>query len=235
MARVTINEVPEFSRRRKSKALSGAPSPARSSGDRVSRSARLRVDSFITAASRPQASSRSWKNRSTWASVTWSPFQLISTGEDQDLNGVDHVGGVGGAGVELAQDAPGLELSAGPLAGGAESGVGGIDAPLVAGQRQVPAGIGVSAPGPARDTEPGPGALVALVRERGHPRLGEGLGKVVSAGGAHIVDGAGQGGRGPDQPAGGIGEDLHVHPVSVGLAGVVSRAGRGGRPRTPDR
>src|SRR5512135_3334895 len=77
------------------------------------------------------------RRTSTSITSSWSPFQLISTGEDQDLNGVDHVGGVGGAGVELAQDAPGLELSAGPLAGGAESGVGGIDAPLVAGQRQV--------------------------------------------------------------------------------------------------
>jgi hypothetical protein len=43
----------------------------------------------------------------------------------------------------------------------------------------------------------------------------EGVEDAVLAGGAHVMAGAGQRGRGPDQPPGGVGEDLHVHAVRL--------------------
>jgi hypothetical protein len=42
----------------------------------------------------------------------------------------------------------------------------------------------------------------------------------VFTGGPDVVDGTGQSRRGPQQSAGRIGQDLHVHPVFLVLAGV---------------
>ena len=45
----------------------------------------------------------------------------------------------------------------------------------------------------------------------------------MSPGGAQVVNGARQRGRGLDQPTGRIRDDLHLHPVSLVLGGVVRR------------
>ncbi len=43
----------------------------------------------------------------------------------------------------------------------------------------------------------------------------------MGAGGGQIMSRTGQARGDPDQPTGGIGEDLQVHPVPLGLTGVV--------------
>jgi hypothetical protein len=52
-----------------------------------------------------------------------SPFQTASALDDQRLDGIDEVGGVGGAGADLAQDAPVLQFGVGAFAGCTQSGV----------------------------------------------------------------------------------------------------------------
>ncbi len=64
-------------------------------------------------------------------------------------------------------------------------------------------------------------ALVSLDGE-GHDAVGgQGVDQAHDAGCGQVVYGPGQSRRGPDQAAGGVGEDLDVHPVVLVLAGVV--------------
>ena len=76
-ARLTISERPESISSRKDSRFSVLPRLWRSTGDSVSRSARLRVDSFMWASSLPHWSILRWKKRTTCGSVTLSK-QLLS-------------------------------------------------------------------------------------------------------------------------------------------------------------
>lgn len=53
-----------------------------------------------------------------------SLFHLASAGVDEDQDGLDQVGGAAWAAADLAEDAPGLELGVGSLAGSAAPGRG---------------------------------------------------------------------------------------------------------------
>ncbi len=60
-------------------------------------------------------------------------------------------------------------------------------------------------------------ALVGGVGHREHARSGDRVDDSVLASSAYIMARAGQRGRGPDQPASRIGEDLHVQPMDLVL------------------
>jgi hypothetical protein len=62
---------------------------------------------------------------------------------------------------------------------------------------------------------------LAVVRDHLHASCGEGVEQAVLAGGAGVVAGTGQRVGGPDQPAGGVGEDLDVDAVALVLSGVI--------------
>lgn len=69
------------------------------------------------------------------------------------------------------------------------------------------------------------GALIRLVGPALEAGLGECFDDAVPAGGGQVVSGAGQRGRGPQQPPEGGGEDLDVHAVTFMFPGVVRRVG----------
>jgi hypothetical protein len=64
------------------------------------------------------------------------------------------------------------------------------------------------------------GRLVGGIGVSGDAELAQRGRDAVLTGGAHVVDGAGQGWRDPEQPAAGVGQDLHVHPVALVFAAV---------------
>lgn len=70
------------------------------------------------------------------------------------------------------------------------------------------------------------GAAVALVGEAFEAGFGQGVEDAVGAGDLDVVDGAGQGGRGPQQSPHRIGDDLHVHAVFLVFPGVEGPVGR---------
>lgn len=66
-----------------------------------------------------------------------------------------------------------------------------------------------------RGTDRRAGALVRLVGPTLDVVYGEGGGYAVVPGRGQVVRGSRQYVRGPDQAPGGIGEDLHVHPIRL--------------------
>lgn len=93
-------------------------------------------------------------------------------------------GGAAWAAAEFGQDFPGLERGNGAFAGGADLGVVPVDGLLSAGQ----AGAAAFERGP----DGAAGALVALVREGQHVRVGQGVDQAMGAGCGQVVHGAGQ-------------------------------------------
>ncbi len=91
---------------------------------------------------------------------------------------------------------------------------------LVRGQAPVAAGVRVETPTPLRDLHRRPAALVGGVGQGLDPRSVDGVDDAVLAGGAHVVPGPGQRRGDPDQPAGRVRDDLHVHAVALVLPGV---------------
>jgi hypothetical protein len=81
----------------------------------------------------------------------------------------------------------------------------GVNGPLAGGQTPPAAAEG--------DADGAAGALITLVRPAGQAGIGQGVDDAVGTGGFDVVDGAGQGGRGPQQPTVWIGDHLHVHAV----------------------
>jgi len=65
------------------------------------------------------------------------------------------------------------------------------------------------------DGDGGPGSFICLVGQAGNRMSGQLVGNGVDARGGQVVHGAGQRRRGPQQPAGGVGQDLHVDAVAA--------------------
>ncbi|MDT7579470.1 MAG: hypothetical protein QOK35_734 [Pseudonocardiales bacterium] len=95
---------------------------------------------------------------------------------DQDLDGVDEVGGPGGAGADPAEDLPALELGVGAFAGSALAGMGGVDVFLVLRQPAVAAGLAVKTAASLRNLDGRPSSLVSVVGHDVHVRVVEGVG-----------------------------------------------------------
>jgi hypothetical protein len=81
----------------------------------------------------------------------------------------DELGGPAGAGPDLAQDAPVLQLGVDPLARAAAAGMGGIDVLLVARQPPIAAGVGVESTAPLRNRDSRASSLVGGVGDSGIP------------------------------------------------------------------
>gem|GEM_PF-673078 len=125
---------------------------------------------------------------------------------------LDEAGDACGAAAELPQEAPILQGGHGLLAQRSDPCVSSVDGLLSCGQTVPPAAEGHS--------DGSAGALVALVGPAGHARVVERVDQAVCAGRLDVVDGAWQGGRGPQQTPVRIGDHLHVHPVLLVFAGV---------------
>ena len=130
----------------------------------------------------------------------------------QGEDGLDKAGDPGGRAPELAEKPPGLEGGHGLLDKCADLRVGPVDGLLACGE--------VLPTSPVRNPDRAPGASVSLVGPAGDASVCESGDDAVFTGGPGIVDGSGQSWRRPQQPAGRISQDLHVHPVLLVLAGV---------------
>lgn len=135
----------------------------------------------------------------------------------QGEDGLDEAGDPGGRAPEFAQEPPGLEGGDGLLDKGPDLRVGPVGCLLARGEGLPPAPVG--------DPDRSAGTAVSLVRPAARASAGQGVDDAVLAGRADVVDGPGQGRRGPQQPAEGIGQDLHVHPVPLVLPRVVGPVG----------
>ncbi len=120
-------------------------------------------------------------------------------------DGLNEARDAGGRAPQAGEEPPGLEGGDGLLDQGADLRVGPVD-------RLLPCGKGLPA-APARDTDRTPGTSTLLVRPALDVSVRESADDAVLTGGPDVVDGTGQSRRGPQQPAAGIGQDLHVPPV----------------------
>src|SRR4051812_41501763 len=82
------------------------------------------------------------------------------------------------------------------------------------------AGVRVETPAPLRDPDRRSAAVVGGVGQGAHAGGGDRVDDPVLAGGAHVMAGAGQRWGGPDQPAGRVSNDLHVHAMALVLTRV---------------
>lgn len=118
----------------------------------------------------------------------------------QGEDGLDDARDAGGRAAKSAEQAPGLEGGDGRFGEGADLGVGSVYG-LLAGGERLPSAA-------ERDPDGAVGALVPPVRPAGDAGLVEGVDDAVFAGCPYVVDGSWQCGRGPQQPAERIGDDL---------------------------
>lgn len=111
------------------------------------------------------------------------PFSSCDLAGLKDVDGFGELPGLPRAAAEFAQDAPGLQLGVGTLAGGSELGVGAVGVFLGGGL--------VSSPVGSKDVLPG--AVVALVGQCDQPGGGQFADESPGPGGGQVMDGAGQG------------------------------------------
>jgi hypothetical protein len=107
-----------------------------------------------------------------------------------------------------------FELGVRAFARTAHAGVCGVDFTLVVREPLTCGFGGVAASASLRDREPG--AAIGVVGYNAYASVVQSVEDAVFAGGAHVVAGAGQCWRGPDQATGRVGDHLHVHPMAFG-------------------
>lgn len=130
-------------------------------------------------------------------------------------DGFHDVGDAVGATAEFPQEAPALEGGHRLLADTADLGVGGVVAALPS----------LETAASKRHPDKVAGALIRLIGPASEPRIGEGFDDAMLSCGGEVVRGAGQRGRGPEQPSERIGEDLDVHAVAFVFPRVVRSVG----------